>query len=126
MNPEWTQMFDPLPQIKDALAGLDAQVYCRWPRREDKGTTITLSTITNRQSERSPVTDQIAVQVDLWAEERDSIRTLTPLVNAAVCGIGYRREYAGEDEQISSPGWKWRKTFRFGRKVDKRSFRLVD
>ena len=129
MNTEFMQMVDPVPQIKELLRGLDTEleysVLSRWPRREDAGNLITVTEITNMQTAIS-VVDDIAVQVDLWSDERDSIRVLAPRVNAAVCGMGLRRDYAGAIEQQPEGRWPFRKTFRFGRRVDKRSGRLID
>lgn len=129
MNPFLTQMVDPVPQVKELLRNLDTEleytVLSRWPRREDSGTLITVSEITNAQTGIG-VVDDIAVQVDLWSEERDTVRALAPLVNAAVCGMGLRRDYAGPIEQQEGGRWPFRKTFRFGRRVDKRSGRLID
>lgn len=130
MKPEWTMMVDPVPQIKEVLQDLKTEhpysVLSRWPRREDRGTLITVTEITNRQSESTPVVDQLGIQIDIWSPERDTLRDLTPLVNAAVCGIGYRRDYAGPEELLQGGGWNYRKTFRFGRRVDKRFMRLID
>lgn len=127
MTQEWTRMVDPQPFVRQLLTSLDTripyQVLCRWPRQEDSGTTITVTCITNRQD--GIVTDQIAVQVDLWSESRDDIRALAPLVNAALCAAGFRRDFGADEEQISAPRWRWRRTFRYGGRVDKRNLRLM-
>jgi len=129
MTEEWTEMVELAPQVKAALRELDTElaytVLSRWPRREDKGNLITVSEITNQQTALS-VVDDLAVQVDIWSTERDVVRALAPLVNAAVCGMGLRRDYAGDIEQQSGGLWAFRKTFRFGRRVDKRFMRLID
>lgn len=129
MNTEFTQMVDPVPQVKALLQGLDTEleyaVLSRWPRQEDTGNLITVTEITNAQTAIG-VVDDIAVQVDIWSAQRDVIRTLAPLVNAAVCGMGLRRDYAGPIEQQPGGLWSFRKTFRFGRRVDKRTMRLID
>lgn len=119
-------MVDALPQIREALTGLDTalkyRVLCRWPRSEDTGTLITVTELTNSQTETA-VVDTLGYQIDLWAAECDSVDEFAPLVNAALCGLGLRREYAGPAELQND---KYRKTFRFGRKVDKRTMRLID
>jgi hypothetical protein len=129
MTKEWTEMVELAPQVKAVLRELDTElvytVLSRWPRREDKGNLITVTEITNRQTALS-VVDDLAVQVDIWSTERDVVRALAPLVNAAVCGMGLRRDYAGAIEQQNGGLWAFRKTFRFGRRVDKRFMRLID
>lgn len=123
---EWIQMVDAADQIRAALTGLDTaveyRVLCRWPRTEDAGALITVTELTNSQTE-IPVVDTLGYQIDLWAAERDDVDELAPLVNAALCGFGLRREYAGPTEYQNN---KYRKTLRFGRKVDKRTMRLID
>ena len=53
-------------------------------------------------------------------------RALAEAVTRAMCGIGLRRTYAGMDGYDENTGGYYRKTFRFGRKVDKRWGRLMD
>lgn len=128
MNTEWTQYVDAQDQLRDHLLGMDTtlnySVLSRWPRRSDVGPLITITEITNVQTETC-VVDDLAYQIDIWGEDADTVRELAPLVNAAVCGIGFRRSYAGSVD-IQQDGKIYRKTFRFGRKVDKRTMRLVD
>ena len=47
-------------------------------------------------------------------------------VNRTLLGMGFLREYAGPDERSEEPAGYCRKTFRYGRKVDKRWMRLMD
>lgn len=121
-------MVDAEQQVREALSALntelDYEVSARWPRRDDTGNLITVTEITNMQTEVS-VVDHLAYQIDLWSTEADVILALVPLVNAALCGIGFRRDYAGPCELVEN-GFYYRKTFRFGRKVDKRTLRLID
>lgn len=128
MNAEWTQMVDAEMQIKDALRDLDPKisyaVSSRWPRRGDTGNLITVTEITNTQTAVA-VVDNLAYQIDLWSLEADVIVTLAPLVNAALCGMGFRRDYASPAEPYQDGNF-YRRTFRFGRKVDKRTMRLID
>lgn len=122
-------MVDAMPQIREALSNLETEipytVLSRWPRREDSGNLITVTEITNAQT-TVPVVDQLGYQIDLWGLDRDTVRALSPLVNAALCGIGFRREYAGPAEPYQDPSKYFRRTFRFGRRVDKRTLRLID
>lgn len=119
-------MVDAAGQIRAALTGLDTavdyRVLFRWPRTEDAGALITVTELTNSQTD-IPVVDALGYQIDLWAAERDDVDELAPLVNAALCGFGLRREYSGATEYQNN---KYRKTLRFGRKVDKRTMRLID
>lgn len=121
-------MVDATPQIREQLTGLDTErdysVFSRWPRREDTGDLITVTEITNTQT-ATGVVDSLAYQIDIWGTERDAIYELSPLVNKALCGIGFRRDYAGPEEPYQD-GKYYRRTFRFGRKVDKRTLRLID
>ena len=126
MIPEWTTMVDAQAQIRQALTGLETevayQVLCRWPRTDDTGNLITVTELTNSQTE-TPVVDTLGYQLDIWTAEQDDVDELAPLVNAAMCGIGLRREYASPVEYQSD---RYRKTLRYGRKVDKRTMRLID
>lgn len=130
MTAQWTELVDATAQIRGALEGLDTSlpytVAARWPRAAPAGNLITVTEITNQQTD-VPVVDTLAYQIDIWGAEPDNVRALAPLVNAALCGIGLRRDYAGAAEMLSSGGGYFcRKTFRFGRKVDKRTMRLID
>lgn len=128
MTPEWTQMVDATLQIREALTGLDTQlsysVLSRWPRRGDIGNLVTVTEITNAQT-AVPVVDNLAYQIDIWGTEPDAVRELSPLVNAALCGIGLRRDYASPPEPYQDSKY-YRRTFRYGRRVDKRTMRLID
>lgn len=129
MTREWTQMVDAVPQIREALSGLETDisytVLSRWPRREDGGNLITVTELTNAQTAVS-VVDQLGYQIDVWGQDRDTVRKLSPLVNETLCGMGFRREYAGPAEPYQDPSRYFRRTFRYGRKVDKRTMRLID
>ncbi|MCD8009031.1 MAG: hypothetical protein LUF68_08920 [Clostridiales bacterium] len=129
MTAEWTEMVQATPEIRALLEGLETdaeyRVTAKWPRERVTENLITVTEITNMQTAVS-VVDSLAWQIDLWSGEPDVIRELAPLVNAALCGLGLRRDYSGPEEYVSGPYGYYRKTFRFGRKVDKRTMRLID
>lgn len=122
-------MVDALPQLRAILEGLDVDFAYSlsegWPRKAPSGPLVTLQEITN-QNTQVPVVDQLAWQVDLWARERDSIRSLAAAVDQALTELGLHRSYAGPEDYQDRGGGYYRKTMRYGRKVDKRTMRLVD
>lgn len=130
MVPEWTQMVSATEQIKTALRDLGTEipysVFDRWIRRQDKGNIITVTEITNVQSSQYAVVDRLGYQVDIWAEDRETAETLYPLVNAAITGIGFRRDGWTPPEPFRDPSNYYRAILRFARNVDKRSGRLID
>lgn len=72
-----------------------------------------------------PVVDRLVFQVELWTESLDSQNDLAQAVNTAMLRLGLRRSYGGPDSWDEG-GHCYRKIFRFGRKVDKRTLRLID
>ena len=122
-------MVDAREQIHTALAALDTEVpYTlrgRYPKGMAEGNVITWGEYSNVSTD-CPVVDQITFQVDLWTRTPEERRALAEAVNRAMCGIGLRRTYAGMDGYDENTGGYYRKTFRFGRKVDKRWGRLMD
>lgn len=122
-------MVDATPQLRAVLEDLDVgfaySVSEGWPRKAPSGPLITIQEITN-QNTQIPVVDQLAWQVDLWARERDSIRSLAAAMDQALTGLGLRRSYAGPEEVQDRGGGYYRKIMRYGRNVDKRTLRLVD
>ncbi|MCC8120826.1 MAG: hypothetical protein LIO42_02305 [Oscillospiraceae bacterium] len=129
MSEEWTEMVQAVPELRALLEGLETDVTYRvtakWPRERVTENLIVVTEITNMQTGVC-VVDSLAWQIDLWSGELDVIRELAPLVNAALCGLGLRRDYAGAEEYVSGQHGYYRKTFHFGRKVDKRTMRLID
>ena len=86
---------------------------------------VTVSEYTNTSTD-CPVVDKISYQIDLWAFDRGTVVTLSEAVNRTLLEMGFLREYAGPDERSEEPAGYCRKTFRYGRKVDKRWMRLMD
>ncbi|MCD8160910.1 MAG: hypothetical protein LUE61_07000 [Clostridiales bacterium] len=118
---------DALPIIRATLEGLDTDisytVSAQWPRKVPTGALITVTELDNSQVSGRLVVDRLSYQIDLWGPEADELRTLAPLVNTALLSIGFLREYAGA---LGMENGYFRKTFRFGRRVDKRTLRLID
>ncbi len=127
MTEESLMLTDALPTIRAALEGLDTEVSytvsAQWPRKVPTGTLITVTELDNSQVSGRLVVDRLSYQIDLWGPDADELRTLAPLVNTAVLSIGFLREYTGALER--EHGY-YRKTLRFGRRVDKRTLRLID
>lgn len=122
-------MVDAVPQLRAALAGMETEtaftVSEDWPRRFPTGPSITIQEITNSGTYNA-VVDELAWQLDLWADSKDVIRILAAGVDRALTGIGLRRTYAGPILWQEDGTVHYRKTFRYGRRVDKRSMRLID
>lgn len=124
-----TVLVDLRPQVyqalEEAVAGLSVSVRQSWPRSRNEGVLITYGEYSNTSTSVS-VVDAISYQVDIWAFDRETVVTLSQRVNAAMVGLGLKRQYAGADEGgVTAMGYE-HKVFRFGRRVDKRTMRLVD
>lgn len=122
-------LVDARGQVKAALeamgTGQDYVLSSRFP----KGGALKQAVIWGEYSNVStdcPVVDELIFQVDLWTFDRSAQNELAQAVNRAMTGLGLRRVYAGPDSyDDTGPGY-YRKTFRFGRRVDKRTMRLID
>ncbi len=101
MTAEWTEMVQATPEIRALLESLETdaeyRVTAKRPRERVTENLITVTEITNMQTAVSVVVS-LAWQIDLWSGEPDVIRELAPLVNAALCGLGLRRDYSGPEE----------------------------
>ncbi|MCD7917304.1 MAG: hypothetical protein LUF84_02430, partial [Clostridiales bacterium] len=119
MTEESLILADALPTIRAALEGLDTEVSytvsAQWPRKVPAGALITVTELDNSQVSGRLVVDRLSYQIDLWGPDADELRTLVPLVNTALLAIGFLREYAGV---LGMENGYYRKTFRFGRRVD--------
>lgn len=115
--------------VREALSAVKTDLVCTvrgsYPRSTDDGVIITVGEYTNVATD-CPVVDEIAYQIDLWAFDRETVVELSQLVNRALTTLGLRRQYAGPDAVSDDPAGYCRKTFRYGRKVDKRTMRLID
>ena len=95
----------------------------RYPRSTQDGVLVTVGEYTNTSTD-CPVVDKLSYQIDLWAFDRGTVVTLSEAVNRTLLRMGFLREYAGPDERSEEPAGYCRKTFRYGRKVDKRWMRF--
>ena len=75
----------------------------------------------NRSTEQA-VVDELIYQVSVRAPRFDRLHELCDGVNRAMLGLGLRRVYSSPDGYESAGEGAYTKTFRFGRKVDKRFF----
>ena len=129
MSVSYSDMVDAIPQIRTALNDLDTDtpytVTEQWPRRAITGNLITVTEISNAGTEIDCV-DRLSYQIDVWSPEADPVRELVPLVNAAMLGIGFRRQAAEQLDRVTENGGYYRKALRYGRRVDKRTMRLID
>lgn len=126
---DYPGMIDPIPQIRAALAGLETSLAYRvteqWPQEVIAENLITLTEISNTNTDVRCV-DLLSVQVDIWSQSADPVRELAPLVNDAIMSIGFRRQSVEQLNRLPDKGGYYRKMMRFGRKVDKRTLRLID
>lgn len=122
-------MVDAVAQIRQALDSLDTAtpytVSEQWPRKTITGNLITVTEIANAGTDIDCV-DRLGYQIDVWSSCADPVRELVPLVNAAMLGIGFRRQAAEQLNYLASKGGYYRKALRYGRNVDKRTMRLID
>lgn len=120
-------LVDARAQVKAALEGMESDigfsVRQSYPREAAEGVVVTYGEYDNHSTDCS-VVDEIAYQVDIWAFDRETTAALAGLVNRAMLTIGLKRTYMGPDVSVSSR--YERKTLRFGRRVDKRTMRLID
>lgn len=122
-------LVDGRAQVRQALAEMECPVSFtvqgRYPRSTQEGVLITVGEYSNTSTD-CPVVDRLSYQIDLWAFDRGTVVTLSEAVNRTLLSMGFRREYAGPDERSAEPAGYCVKTFRYGRKVDKRWMRLMD
>lgn len=70
-----------------------------------------------------PVVDELAYQVIVLAGNMDRLRILCAGVNEVLLRLGLKRIYTSPDGFEDN---RYTKTLRFGRRVDKRTMRLID
>lgn len=123
------KLVDGRPAVRQALEAIQCDVAFtvrgRYPRSTQDGVLVTVGEYTNISTD-CPVVDKLSYQIDLWAFDWGTVATLSQAVNQALIELGFRREYAGPDELSGTPAGYYRKTFRYGRKIDKRWMRLMD
>jgi len=120
---------DARKQIKEALESIESstnfKVKMQFPQSVNDGEMITYFELLNQQTNIS-VVDELAFQVDIWAYDMATLCSLTEKANDALTAIGLKRQFVSPDIVPTGNGGYFRKTMRFGRKVDTRTNRLID
>lgn len=124
MTKDYPTITDTAPQLLEALRGIKdgLTVTETWPRKEPEGELILLSELTNNGT-GTPCVDELAFQLDIWAETRTAVLELAAQSDGVMQGIGLRRTLAGP---VTVYARSFRRTMRYGRRVDKRTMRLID
>jgi hypothetical protein len=122
-------LVDARAQVRAALSAAETETpFALKPEfslGESQGNVVTWGEYSNVSTD-CPVVDRIVFQVEVYALDRDSRQELGQAVNQAMTALGLKRVYASPDSfQDTGPGY-FCKTFRFARKVDKRTMRLID
>ena len=129
MNETELLLVDGRAQVAEALANMEADypfaLRSAFSRRSGGGEQVIWSEFSNVGTE-VPVVDELTYQVTVRAEDLDRLRSLCAGVNRAMRSLGLRRSYAGEDGYDPGGTGAYTKTYRFSRRVDKRSMRLID
>lgn len=129
MNAVKTILVDGRAQVKAVLEAAECDVSYtvrqRYPAVASEGVLVTYGEYSN-VSTGCAVVDEIVYQVDVWAFDRETVNLVAAAVNRAMMGMGLKRVYAGPDTTGGDSSGYLRKTYRFGRRVDKRTMRLVD
>lgn len=124
-----TILVDGRAQVKAALEAAECEVEYtvqqRYPASASEGVLVTYGEYSNVSTDCT-VVDEIIYQVDVWAFDRETVYLVASAVNSAMLEMGLKRVYAGPDTIAGDSSGYLRKTYRFGRKVDKRTMRLVD
>lgn len=121
-------MVDARRQIKSALESIDGgnvKVKMQFPQSVNDGEMITYFELLNQQTYIS-VVDEIAFQIDIWAYSMTRLCELTGKASDALTDMGLKRQFVSPDIFPTGNGGYFRKTMRFGRKVDTRTNRLID
>lgn len=123
-------MVDAREQIKELLEEIvfsePFSVSTKFPSSVSDGVMITYFEILNNQTPLS-VVDEIAFQIDVWAYDLETLIKLVHEANSKLTSIGLKRQFASPDQTPAETHSRYfRKTMRFGRKVDKRTNRLID
>jgi len=124
-----TRLVDGREAVKNALAAIETKtpftLRSGFARAAAEGDVVTWEEYANLSTD-CPVVDELVYQVTVWTEDLDRLRELCTGVNRALTGLGLRRVYTSPDGFDGGTPGRCTKTFRFGRRVDKRTMRLVD
>ncbi len=108
-----------------AAETLEFRLRSTAPRSAAEGDAVTWGEWSN-QSTEVPVVDEVSYQVTVWAGDLDRLREICAGVNRALLGLGLKRVYSSPDAFDEAGEGFYTKTYRFGRRVDKRTMRLID
>lgn len=111
--------------LAEAAEKLEFRLRSTAPRSSGEGETVTWGEWANKSTD-CPVVDELSYQVKVWAQDLDRLRAISAGVNRAMLGLGLKRTYSAPDEFAQDGMGFYTKTYRFGRKVDKRTMRLID
>ena len=129
MNEIQFQLADGREEVKNALAGMETAhpftLRGAHPRAKLEGDVVAWREYANTSTD-CPVVDQLLYEVAVWAADPDRLRELCAAVNGAMLRLGLKRKYSSPDEYEPDATGYYTKTFRFGRRVDKRTMRLID
>lgn len=121
-------MVDAREQIKDILESVTLSkpftVKMQFPKTVSDGEMFTFFELLNTQI--SDVVDEIAFQVDCWAYDMETLVEMSREASDKLTAVGFKRQFSSPDIFPTDNGGYFRKTFRFGRKVDTRTNRLID
>ena len=121
-------MVDAREQFKGILESVKLSkpftVKMQFPKTVSDGEMFTFFELLNTQL--SDVVDEIAFQVDCWAYDMETLTEMSQKVSDKLTAVGFRRQFSSPDIFPLDSGEYFRKTFRFGRKVDTRTNRLID
>lgn len=121
-----TMLCDGREDVKNALAAMEPgfafTLRSGFARTVLRGESVTWGEWSNTSTD-CPVVDELCYGVTVGAGDLDKLRGLCAAVNRAMTGLGLKRVYTSPD---GFDGDQYTKTLRFGRRVDKRTMRLID
>lgn len=122
-------MIDAREQFKGILESVKLSkpftVKMQFPKSVSDGEMFTFFELLNTQTSVS-VVDEIAFQLDCWAYDIETLIEMSQKASDKLTGVGFKRQFSSPDIFPTDSGGYFRKTFRFGRKVDTRTNRLID
>ncbi len=122
-------MIDAREQIKTLLENITLsvpfEVKMQFPQSYADGVQVTYFELTNENT-AIPVVDKIAFQIDCWAYDMETLVELYMKIDEVMRKTGFLRSFASHDIFPSEIGGYYRKTLRYSRRVDTRTYRLID
>lgn len=122
-------MINAREQIKTLLESIELstpfKVKMQFPQSKTDGVLITYFELLNESTD-IPCVDKLAFQIDCWAYEIETLVELFIKVDEKLINTGFLRQFSSADIFPTEIGGYFRKTLRYGRKVDTRTNRLID